>query len=62
MNRATKIVQTSIIGIIVNVILAAIKAVIGTMVNSIAITLDAVNNLSDALPRDQCMVSHVISA
>ncbi|WP_027430213.1 cation diffusion facilitator family transporter [Lachnospira multipara] len=49
MNRATKIVQTSIIGIIVNVILAAIKAVIGTMVNSIAITLDAVNNLSDAL-------------
>ena len=43
------IVKTSIIGILVNLILVAFKAAIGIMVNSIAITLDAVNNLTDAL-------------
>ncbi|WP_302358331.1 cation diffusion facilitator family transporter [uncultured Mitsuokella sp.] len=42
-------VKTSIIGILTNVLLAAFKAVIGLMSNSIAVTLDAVNNLSDAL-------------
>ena len=36
-------------GILTNVLLAAFKAVIGIMSNSIAVTLDAVNNLSDAL-------------
>ena len=49
MNRDRIIVRTSIIGIAANVLLAAFKAVIGTITNSIAITLDAVNNLSDAL-------------
>ncbi|MCR5742878.1 MAG: cation diffusion facilitator family transporter [Lachnospiraceae bacterium] len=43
------IIRTSIIGILVNVFLAAFKAVIGFLSNSIAVTLDAVNNLSDAL-------------
>ena len=43
------IIRTSIIGIIANVFLAAVKAVVGVISNSIAITLDAVNNLSDAL-------------
>ena len=42
------IVRTSIIGILANVLLAAIKAVSGIISNSIAITLDAVNNFSDA--------------
>lgn len=42
------IVRTSVIGILANVFLAAFKAVIGVMSNSIAIILDAVNNLSDA--------------
>lgn len=46
--REKIIVKTSIIGIIANVFLAAFKAVIGMMSNSIAITLDAVNNISDA--------------
>ncbi|WP_027869627.1 cation diffusion facilitator family transporter [Eubacterium sp. AB3007] len=49
MNREKVIVRTSIIGIAANVLLAAFKAVIGVLSNSIAITLDAVNNLSDAL-------------
>ena len=49
MSRQEKIVKTSVIGIIVNLILVAFKATIGILVNSIAITLDAVNNLTDAL-------------
>lgn len=49
MDRQKKIIKTSIIGIIVNLILVAFKATIGILVNSIAITLDAVNNLTDAL-------------
>lgn len=48
-NRSTVIIRTSVIGIIVNVLLAAFKAVIGLMSNSVAIVNDAVNNLSDAL-------------
>lgn len=47
--RSKIIVRTSIIGILVNILLAAFKAVVGLLSNSIAIVLDAVNNLSDAL-------------
>ena len=43
------IIRTSIIGILANILLASFKAVIGILTNSIAITLDAVNNMSDAL-------------
>ena len=46
--RIRSILQTSIVAIIVNVALGAFKAVIGFFTNSIAITLDAVNNLTDA--------------
>lgn len=42
------IIRTSVIGILANVFLAVFKAVIGSLTNSIAITMDAVNNLSDA--------------
>lgn len=48
-NRNGIIIKTSIIGIFTNVLLAAFKAAIGLMSNSIAVILDAVNNLSDAL-------------
>ena len=48
-SREKIIVRTSIIGILVNVLLAAFKAAIGLITHSIAVTLDAVNNLSDAL-------------
>ena len=47
-SREKTIVKTSIIGIIANVFLAAFKAAVGLMANSIAIVLDAVNNVSDA--------------
>ena len=47
--RDQVIVRTSVIGIIANVFLAAFKATVGLISNSIAVTLDAVNNLSDAL-------------
>lgn len=47
-DRDALIVRTSIIGIIANVFLAVFKAVVGLASNSIAIVMDAVNNLSDA--------------
>ena len=48
-DRDRKIVRTSIVGIAVNIGLALFKAITGLITNSIAITLDAVNNLSDAM-------------
>ena len=48
LTREKTIVKTSIIGIVANVFLAAFKAAVGLMANSIAIVLDAVNNISDA--------------
>ena len=48
-SRDQIIIRTSIIGIAANIFLAAFKAVIGLLSHSIAVTLDAVNNLSDAL-------------
>ena len=47
--RSKKIIKTSALGIIVNFMLAGFKAIVGLLSNSIAIVLDAVNNLSDAL-------------
>ena len=49
MERNQKIIKTSVIGIIVNILLVIFKALVGFIANSIAIILDAVNNLSDAL-------------
>ncbi len=49
MDRKKKIIQTSIVGIAANCLLAAFKAFVGILSGSIAIVLDAVNNLSDAL-------------
>jgi len=48
-NRDKIIVRTSIVGIVANIALAAFKAAVGLLSNSIAIVLDAVNNLTDAL-------------
>ena len=47
--RDRVIVRTSITGITANVLLAAFKAVVGMLTHSIAVTMDAVNNLTDAL-------------
>ena len=49
LSRDKVIIRTSIIGILANVLLAAFKAAVGIASNSIAVVLDAVNNLSDAL-------------
>ena len=49
MDRSKQIIRTSIVGIIANVLLAGFKALVGLLAHSVAIVLDAVNNLSDAL-------------
>lgn len=49
MTREQTIIRTSIFGIVGNIILVGLKATIGIIVGSIAIVLDAVNNLTDAL-------------
>lgn len=49
MKRTKEIVKISIQGIVVNILLVIFKGIIGFITNSIAIILDAVNNLSDAL-------------
>ena len=46
--RDKGIIKTGIVGIVVNVLLSAFKAAVGLLSNSIAIVLDAVNNISDA--------------
>ena len=60
-NRNKVIIQTSVVGIVTNVILASVKAVIGLMANSIAVVLDAVNNLSDALSSIITIVGNKLS-
>ncbi len=47
--REKVIVRTSVVGIAANVLLVAFKATVGLVSGSIAVILDAVNNLSDAL-------------
>ena len=49
MDRNKVIIRTSIIGIAANLLLAGFKAAVGLLTSSIAIVLDAVNNLSDVL-------------
>lgn len=49
MSRSKIIVNTSLIGILFNLLLTAFKFLVGIFSNSIAITVDALNNLSDAL-------------
>ena len=49
MDRSTQIIRTSWIGIVANLLLAGFKAAVGLIANSVAIVMDAVNNLSDAL-------------
>ena len=48
-DRERVIVRTGLIGIAANVLLVAFKATVGLLSHSIAVVLDAVNNLTDAL-------------
>ena len=49
MERRNEIVRVSVIGILANLVLVAFKAGVGLFSGSIAVILDALNNLSDAL-------------
>ena len=48
-SRESVIVRTSVIGILANVLLAGFKAAVGLITRSVAVVMDAVNNLSDAI-------------
>lgn len=48
-SRERKIIATSIIGILTNLLLVGVKATIGLLAHSSSILSDAINNLSDAL-------------
>ena len=48
-NRNQVIVRASVVGIVTNLLLAGFKAFVGMMSHSVAITMDALNNLSDAM-------------
>lgn len=60
--REKKIVETSLIGIGVNAILVVFKLFVGFVTSSIAITLDGINNLSDALSSVITIVGTKLSA
>ena len=49
LERDKVIVRTSMVGIFANIFLASFKAAVGILSSSIAIILDAVNNLSDVM-------------
>ncbi len=53
---------SSIVGIILNVLLAVFKLIAGTLSASVAITADAVNNISDAGSQVVSLISFKISA
>ena len=48
-DRKTQIIIAGVVGVIANFLLAALKAFAGAVTHSIAITMDGVNSLSDAL-------------
>ena len=62
LNRDKVIIHTSVIGILTNVFLAAFKVAVGVLSHSIAVVLDAVNNLSDALSSIITIVGTKLSA
>ena len=62
MERTKKIIRTSIVGIIVNVVLVAFKAFVGLVSGSVAVILDAVNNLSDVMSSTVTIIGTKVSA
>ncbi|MDO4967509.1 MAG: cation diffusion facilitator family transporter [Candidatus Saccharibacteria bacterium] len=49
MNRMKRVIKTSLVGVLTNLILVAFKAFVGLVSGSISIISDALNNLSDAI-------------
>lgn len=47
-SRNKEIIKASVVGIAANLLLAALKVVVGTITHSISITIDALNNISDS--------------
>lgn len=62
MDRTKKIIRTSVVGIIVNVVLVAFKAFVGLISGSVAVILDAVNNLSDVMSSTVTIIGTKLSA
>ena len=60
--REKAIARTSIIGVVTNLGLAAVKGTVGLITNSVAVTLDAVNNLSDAVSSGVTLVGTKLSS
>lgn len=48
-NRSDKITRASTLGIVLNLVLVAVKAVMGVLAGSVSIMTDAVNNLTDTM-------------
>ncbi|WP_022819371.1 cation diffusion facilitator family transporter [Fusobacterium russii] len=59
--RSHSIIKTSAIGIFINIVLVIFKAAVGFFTNSIAIILDAVNNLSDILSSSVTIIGTKLS-
>ena len=59
--RHRKIIATSILGILANLLLAVAKVIVGLLSHSIAIVLDAVNNFSDMLSSVVTIIGSVFS-
>lgn len=60
--RARYGVVSSTVGIVCNILLAALKFVLGVLANSIAITADAINNLSDSASSVVTLVGFKLSS
>lgn len=61
MDRNTQIIRTSYVGIAANVLLAVFKALVGIAASSVAIVMDAVNNLTDVLSSVITIVGTLLS-
>lgn len=48
-SRNSRITRVSVVGIAANLLIAGFKMIVGLLANSVAVILDAVNNLSDAM-------------
>ncbi len=62
MKRSAEIIRTSVIGVVVNVVLTIFKVIVGLMANSVAVMMDAVNNLSDAMSSVITIIGAMLSA
>ena len=62
MDRNKQIIRVSIVGILANVLLAGFKALVGLLSGAIAIVMDAVNSLRDALSSVITIVGTKLSA